>query len=78
MAACPAVERSVLAHQLGTGFGCVSTSSMGRLFDAVASLTGVRHVAVFEAEAAMALESVADATSGAGDYRFGLVTARHG
>ncbi len=78
VAACPDVERSVLEHQLGTGFGCASTSSMGRLFDAVASLTGVRHVAVFEAEAAMALEAVADDADGAGDYRFGLVTADSG
>ncbi len=72
VAACPSDERSVLDHQLTTGFGCVRTSSMGRLFDAVASVTGVRHVAEYEAEAAMALESVADTTTGAGDYRFGL------
>ncbi len=35
------------------------TSSVGRLFDAVASLTGVCHVSRFEGEAAMALEAVA-------------------
>lgn len=72
VAACPASERRVLAHQLDTGFGCVETSSMGRLFDAVASLAGVRHVAAYEAEAAMALESTSDAQLGAGDYRFGF------
>lgn len=70
VAACPASERGVLAHQLDTGFGCVETSSMGRLFDAVASLTGVRHVAAYEAEAAMVLESTCDDHPGAGDYRF--------
>ncbi len=78
VAACPDAERSVLAHQLDTGFGCVGTSSMGRLFDAVASLVGVRHVCDYEAEAAMVLESVADADPGSGGYRFGLSRSEHG
>ncbi|MFJ8860337.1 carbamoyltransferase HypF [Streptomyces sp. NPDC102451] len=57
--ACPAAEREVLAHQFTTGFGCVPTSGMGRLFDAIASLAGVRHEVAFEAEAAMELEGLA-------------------
>jgi hydrogenase maturation protein HypF len=77
--ACPERERDVLAHQFGTGFGCVPTSSMGRLFDAVASLAGVRHQVDYEAEAAVAWEGLArsagagSAGSGGGyAFRIGL------
>ena len=71
VAACPADERAVLAHQLSTGFGCVPTSSIGRLFDAISSLAGVRHVADYEAQAAVELEGLSRGGSPAGAYRFG-------
>jgi len=77
--ACPDAEALVLAHQLDTGLGCSPTSSMGRLFDAVSSLAGVRHVADYEAEAAIALEGLSRGVDGGRSYAFDIrgATADH-
>ncbi len=53
---------SILHHQLQSRVNAPSTSSMGRLFDAAASLIGVRHVINYEAQAAIELEAIADAS----------------
>ncbi|MDG4826330.1 carbamoyltransferase HypF [Asanoa sp. WMMD1127] len=78
VAACPQAERDVLAHQLDTAFGSVPTSSMGRLFDAVASLVGATHTVDYEAEAAIVLEGLARAHGPAGRTYPMVVTGADG
>jgi hydrogenase maturation protein HypF len=52
-------EPTVLRQMLEKQIRCPRTSSVGRLFDAVASLTGIRDHASFEGQAAMELEFAA-------------------
>jgi hydrogenase maturation protein HypF len=73
-------ELQLLATQLESRVNTPPTSSMGRLFDAVASLVGLCHHITYEAEAACLLESAAHEfasnASGAtdGGYPFDLST----
>jgi hydrogenase maturation protein HypF len=56
----PAVERITLKGMLQRRFNSPLTSSIGRLFDAVASLVNLRQRMRFEGQAAMELEFVID------------------
>jgi len=63
------VTLPVSSYKVGTilnmiekGINCPLTSSMGRLFDAVSSLVGLRHTISHEGEAAIELEKIAEKT----------------
>jgi hydrogenase maturation protein HypF len=72
-----AAERAVLATMIERGVGSPWTSSAGRLFDALASLVGIRQATTFEGQAAMAVEfAAADARAGA--YPLDLVAGDAG
>jgi hydrogenase maturation protein HypF len=55
-----AEERSVIRSQLEKRINSPYTSSMGRLFDAVASIIGLRQEINYEAQAAIELEAIID------------------
>ena len=52
-------EKQVILHQLETSINTPLTSSMGRLFDAVSSLIGIRQTINYEGQAAIEMETVA-------------------
>ena len=54
----------IVDAMLTRGINTIPTSSAGRLFDAVASLIGLRHTVSFEGQAAIMLEAAADSHSG--------------
>lgn len=62
MRAVPAGSVDLVERMIERGVQVVPTSSCGRLFDAVASILGIRHEITYEAQAAIELEALADAS----------------
>jgi hydrogenase maturation protein HypF len=56
-------ERRAVALQIERGLNAPPASSVGRLFDAVASIIGLRHRVCYEGQAAMELEARVDPTA---------------
>ena len=64
-------EEATLLRMIERDVNSPLTSSMGRLFDAIASLVGVRDTVDYEGQAAIELEAAADpAEEGAYDFQF--------
>ncbi len=76
---CPDLEARLLRSQVATikqmltrRFATPLTSSVGRLYDAVASLAGVADTISYEGQAAILLEGLASGVGPAGSYPFAI------
>ncbi len=58
VAACAETEKKILLKQFENDFNIAPTSSFGRLFDAVASIAGIRQTITYEAQGAIEFEAL--------------------
>jgi hydrogenase maturation protein HypF len=54
------IPQAIMLKQIQNSIQCPNTSSMGRLFDAVAAILGIRNVVNYEAQGAIELEAIAN------------------
>ena len=69
------VDLAAIRTMLARGINSPLTSSAGRLFDAVASILGLRQQVRFEGQAAMELEFCAETASAGDAYEFAVLSA---
>jgi hydrogenase maturation protein HypF len=74
-AGAPASAVHLVQQMLDRQFNTPPTSSMGRLFDAVSSMIGIRSFSTYEGQAAIELEFCASTAEPAEGYPFELMTA---
>jgi hydrogenase maturation protein HypF len=67
-------DRTILAQMLAQNINCPTTSSAGRLFDAVASLLDIEHVNIYNGQAAMKLGFAAEQAQTDVSYPFDIRT----
>jgi hydrogenase maturation protein HypF len=74
-------KRKIIAEMIAKGVNCPPTSSMGRLFDAVAAIAGLRQTVAFEGQAAMELEMAIGSQTDFSEtdiYAYGLTAPDNG
>lgn len=69
-------EAEIILAMLARDINCPVTSSAGRLFDALASLTGIAHRSRFESETAMLFEFAAMRSDDINSYELSIDTSR--
>jgi hydrogenase maturation protein HypF len=72
-----AEEAEIVLQQIRSGVGVPTTSSVGRLFDAVSALAGLVDVATYEGHPAMLLEQAAEGGA-TREYAFEVVAGNGG
>jgi hydrogenase maturation protein HypF len=65
-------QAEMVVELLEKGTGCAETSSCGRLFDAVASITGLRHEVSYEGQAAIELMQAAGGRVADAGFNYGF------